>query len=265
MDNDKNSTRARNRTVMLTPDLAGQVRSQLTPIGMQPEGDVEESEPAVDKGFEPPEVTETITAKTTEQRRSIPQDDNGGWDTPKTIQIIPEEPLSHDWPNGDAVENKEEVGPIKKAVKGKHQEEQVGYRNSSRSELEEIVWQTLTPLAGFLVSFDKNQLGDYVELRTGRLIVTSEREGSGNYLFIDDPSVSPMHAIMRVSVDGPTQILDQLSDNGTKIIRAATKDEEEKEEMLSGEKSVLHHGDKIVFGDRKYEVCLLKGSSKGGK
>lgn len=118
---------------------------------------------------------------------------------------------------------------------------------------EEIWWKSVTPLVGFLVSFDHDDNGAYLELRTGRLIVTSQREGSGSCLVIHDESVSPMHAVMRVAAGGAIQILDQLSESGTRIRRFATGEEI----LLSGEKAELSHGDIIGFGDRNFHVCLV--------
>jgi hypothetical protein len=118
-----------------------------------------------------------------------------------------------------------------------------------------VIWRASSPLCGFLVTFDHNELGDYIELRSGRLIVTSEEEGNGNVLCIRDGNVSPMHAIMRVTAGAELQVLDQLSDSGTKVFRLGS----DEEEFLSGEKTSLRHGDVVVFGERKYHVCLLVG------
>lgn len=116
-----------------------------------------------------------------------------------------------------------------------------------------VIWAKPAPIAGFLVSYDNDENGEVFELRAGRLIVTSETPGSGNYLVLSDESVSPMHAIVRVSSEGDVQILDQLSEFGTRILRARTDDEED----LSGEKSDLFHGDVVSFGERSFSVCLV--------
>ena len=116
-----------------------------------------------------------------------------------------------------------------------------------------VVWSRPAPVTGFLVSFDRDENGQVFELRAGRLIVTSESPGSGNFLVLDDQSVSPMHAIIRVSADGEIQILDQLSEFGTRILRSRTDEEED----LSGEKSDLFHGDLVYFGERSFYVCLV--------
>ena len=115
-----------------------------------------------------------------------------------------------------------------------------------------VIWTKLTPVAGFLVSYDEEENGEVFELRMGRLIVTSEPPGGGNYLVLDHESVSSMHAIVRMADYGEVQVLDQLSEYGTRIIRAGGKEED-----LSGDKSTLHHGDVIIFGERKFIVCLI--------
>ena len=119
---------------------------------------------------------------------------------------------------------------------------------------EEIYWKNNTQLVGFLVSFDYEPNGSYLELRVGRLIVSSKFEGSGNCLVLQDESVSPMHAIMRITLGNSVQVLDQLSESGTRIQRAGGGEEQ----FLSGEKSTLSHGDVIVFGDRSFYVCLIR-------
>ena len=123
---------------------------------------------------------------------------------------------------------------------------------------EEIFWKAEGPLVGFLVTFDHDPRGSYVELRSGRLIVSSQCEESGNCLVIRDPSVSPMHAIMRVAQGGVVQILDQLSEAGTRIKHIG----EQEEVFLSGEKATVAHGDIVFFGDRKFHVLLVLGDGE---
>ena len=124
---------------------------------------------------------------------------------------------------------------------------------SMTSNHEQIFWKNDGPLVGFLVSFDYDPRGSYVELRTGRLIISSQREESGNCLVVLDPSVSPMHAIMRVASGGVLQVLDQLSESGTRIIHNGSTEET----FLSGEKTNVGHGDVVFFGERKFHVCLI--------
>ena len=124
---------------------------------------------------------------------------------------------------------------------------------------EQIFWKTDAPLVGFLVSYDHNPRGAYVELRAGRLMVSNQREASGSCLVIPHASISPMHAIMRVAAGGVLQVLDQLSESGTRVVHAGS----EGEEFLSGEKANLGHGDVIYFGERKFHVCLVMVDGEG--
>lgn len=122
-----------------------------------------------------------------------------------------------------------------------------------RGDEARIEWKKPTKLVGFLVSFTSDSLGSYVELREGRLLVSSERSLSDSCLVIHHESVSPMHAIMRISGDGDVLILDQLSEHGTRIKRA----EDQREDSLMGDKSALRHGDVVIFGECEYHVALL--------
>jgi hypothetical protein len=118
-----------------------------------------------------------------------------------------------------------------------------------------IYWKTDSPLVGFLVTYDHDPKGSYVELRQGRLMVSNQREESGSCLVVVGESVSPMHAIMRVASGGIVQVLDQLSEAGTRVRHMGQPEEE----FLSGEKSTLSHGDSVFFGDRKFHVLLVVG------
>jgi hypothetical protein len=120
---------------------------------------------------------------------------------------------------------------------------------------ERLEMRRRTKLVGFLVSFELDRLGRYIELREGRLLVSSEGSSTDNCLVISDPSVSSMHAIMRISSNGAIMILDQLSEHGTKIKRCDSG----KEEALLGDKGTLEHGDVVIFGECAYHVCILKG------
>lgn len=110
-----------------------------------------------------------------------------------------------------------------------------------------------TPIIGFLVSYDQDPNGEVYELRSGRVIVSSEAAGAGEHLLIDHPTVSPMHAIIRINPSGEIQVLDQLSEHGTKIIRVKGEIKE-----LSGEKGPVYDGDTISFGERNFHICLVK-------
>jgi hypothetical protein len=115
---------------------------------------------------------------------------------------------------------------------------------------DQIYWRNETPLVGFLVTYDHDPKGSYVELRQGRLIVSSQREESGSCLVVLGESVSP---------GGHVQVLDQLSESGTRVRHYGQAEEA----FLSGEKSSLSHGDIVFFGDRKFHVLLVAGEGEG--
>lgn len=191
--------RARNRTVMLTPEMTGQVRARLAQEG----------------AYSAPE---------------LPSGGNGGFSSNVTVQHTPK--LAYEPPRAES---------------------QVPVRAPTHTPPQPQNWIKETPVVGFLISFDSNENGDVHYLRVGRLIITSETSASGgNQLLLQDESVSPMHAILRMSSQGEVQVLDQLSEFGTKILHPDGTTEE-----LSGEKGTVSHGDIISFGNRTFNVCLI--------
>ena len=212
--------RARNRTVMLTPEITGQVRARLA----QDLGQSSGSTPAP-------------TSRPTENSPS-----SGDFATPGSGAFYT--PGSRSTRPSGA-----ESSPMVPESRGR----QIAPPPPVLESREGLVWQKKTPVVGFLVSFDTNQNGDIFELRTGRLIITSESAGQGNYLLVRDESISPMHAILRISQSGEVQVLDQLSEFGTRIRRFNSGEEQE----LSGDKGVVEHGDIVSFGNRKFHVCMI--------
>ncbi len=204
------TSRARNRTVMLTPEITGEVRARLAQDLAAPQA----SEPQA-----PPVAPASGSSYSPASSEPAPHMSGGAPIAPAHTFQEPSPASTH-------------------AV--------------SRSG-ERVAWGKVSPIIGFLVSYDMDENGAVFELRTGRLIVTSEAPGAGNYLVVNDDTVSPMHAIMRITQDAEIQVLDQLSEFGTRIQRAGSEDQEE----LSGDKGVLGHGDLIMFGERKFHVCIV--------
>ena len=184
------ANRARNRTVMLTPEITGQVRALLN------------------------------------------EDEEQAQDAPP--------------PANNGTEAQEESSPAAPAQSQASSTAVFAGQSASAAD------QSL--LVGFLVSFDENETGLFCELREGRWIISSEQSTSGNFIIVNDQTVSPLHAILRVAEDGGVQVLDQLSEHGTFIVR----DQESEEEELTGSMSELFHGDTIRFGERVFHVCLIK-------
>ncbi len=225
------SARARNRTVMLSPDVTDQVRARL-----------QENLQGAQESLEPTEG------------RSDPYAMPGQGQQDMSWQPEPsaESQAPHAMPGQVSQGSVPDPVPI-------HQPEQVQVTPSTQHEGfgastgSRVVWAKPGVILGFLVSYDEDSNGAVFPLQVGRLIVSSEIPGGGSYLFVQDSTVSPMHAIIRISADGEMQILDQLSEFGTRIWRADTGEELE----LSGDKSVLRHGDMVSFGDRSFCVCVV--------
>jgi len=232
----ENAPRARNRTVMLTPEITGQVRARLA----------KELDPS------------SALAGLTDQSRG------SGFNS-----VAPRRPAV------EAPPDRSRPTPISPAQAGGHGayqevrrpvEAPQGAPRPGAAPLarppaapeavpdgDVIEWKKSSALVGILVTYDRDTNGEIFPLRSGRLIVTSEMPSGGNFFFLEDGSVSSMHAIVRIGEDGAIQILDQLSEHGT-TIRRLTSGEEIR---LSGDKANVEHGDEVAFGERRFTVCLL--------
>jgi hypothetical protein len=201
---------------------------------------------------------------------SLPSESGGFLAAPELPQMIggePEEPLSHAVGiglMGSVQENalNKPMEPTFINVPSEHQvmneegAEQMSTTFNSPvvdNSKDRIVWKKRSPVTGFLVSYDNDENGEWFPLQSGRVVVTSENDPAGDVLMIMSESVSPAHAIIKISKTGEVQVLDQLSEHGTRILRFDSDDEEE----LSGEKAIVAHGDVVQFGERSfYVVCV---------
>ncbi len=113
-------------------------------------------------------------------------------------------------------------------------------------------------LIGFIVSFDGNEFGEMFEVRAGRWLITSRPTDQGEFIFINDPSVSPMHAVVRVTKEGKVQILDQLSEHGTGVRKVGSEEEID----VAGSMVTVEHGDMVRFGNRHFVICLVPNFRK---
>ncbi len=230
--------RARNRTVMLTPEMTGQLRSRIGREGLVTSRDAaaEHPNPSPDGEPESPTVEEPTAFRPMHVH------------TPKTVPFtLPEEeePVQPSAPSAVQFQQPSSFKPVAHPVPP-------DVRQETRPE-SRVYWSKQAPVQGFLVSYDTDQNGEVFELRQGRMIVTSERAAHGDYLVIADESISPMHAILRITGAGEVQVLDQLSEFGTKIKRLGSDTFED----LSGERSPVGHGDVIYFGKRSFHVCMV--------
>ncbi len=110
-----------------------------------------------------------------------------------------------------------------------------------------------TKIIGFLVSMDKDKNGEVYEIRAGRWVLTSRPTDHGDYILINDESISPLHAIIRATKDGKIQVLDQLSEHGSGVISVSSDEEED----AAGSTVTVEHGDTVRFGARFFTVCMI--------
>ena len=108
-------------------------------------------------------------------------------------------------------------------------------------------------IVGFLVSYDVDEDGEVYPIRSGRWLITSRRTDHGDYILMEDDTISPLHAILRATSDGRLQLLDQLSEYGTAIRRAGQAGEIE---VAGGLESIVG-GDVIRLGKRNFTVITI--------
>ena len=238
------STRARNRTVMLTPDITGQVRAKLSQSAVH----------TVSPTASPYSARENDVAATIAPQGAAPvQGFYSQVVQPSAVET--QGPIAQPVRSAPVAEapRREYVAEPARTIAASVAVSAPVVATSARSFPDLAVWANDATLVGFLVSYDRNSLGEVCSLRTGRMIVTSIAQSNGNYLLIEESTVSPLHAIMRITATGEIQILDQLSESGTFIRRFGSEDEIE----LSGEKSFLEHGDTVRFGERTFHVTVI--------
>jgi hypothetical protein len=224
--------RARNRTVMLSPEMTGAVRARIAQGLVSSQGG---SEPW---GGKDPIGSSKSRAEDPVVPVQIPVPDQS---VSETVSHDPyrSAPLSSPSPFVAA------TAPINRRII-----EQAPLNANSGSYTR---YQKVTPIGGFLVSYDLNSDGEVFEIRTGRIIVTSDDSSPGNLIHIADESVSSSHAVLRMTSEGELHVLDQLSEFGTKVRRCGSGEVVE----LSGDKSALSHGDVLQVGNRSFYVCLV--------
>lgn len=269
------ASRARNRTVMLTPDMAGNIRARLMESGVQKTQERSDT----DAGFMSPlnrdgsgaenlrdatrmirrEDIENSEAFSESSKKDLEQDTaefskdqvdsllgnvaEEEYQAPEQIDPV----VSHAKVEPEPFVSVEAEAPVKAAavvtppvVAGSSSIQAVSQGDRKR-------------LIGFLVSFDSDENGEFVELRSGRWLVTSQPSDHGDYILIKDKTISPLHAIVRVSDKGVVQVLDQLSEYGTGITSVDSSEEED----VAGVMANASNGDIIRFGERSFHVCLI--------
>lgn len=240
------ASRARNRTVMLSPEMTGQVRAMLY------KGDEKQSSSSDWSKLEAgkPVVSSPASAPSRNiqnavESEGVKKDNFSDRRTTKIGQEFINQVLN----NPAMVMRKEpEVAAVAPTYSTPVQGNKVA---QSKPVLREVT--PTSKLIGFFISFDNDQFGEIYEIRVGRWIVTSKPTDQGEFIQINDNTISPMHAVLRVTKEGKVQILDQLSEFGTGITRVNADTEND----VSGTMETVDHGDIVRFGSRYFVVCLV--------
>ena len=260
------ASRARNRTVMLTPEMTGQVRAVLNkdkldiknppvpgsdavkdllpPMGW---GGEEETDGGF-SSFQPviksaPTPIEDDFAEGNEKIESAPRFGQGFNET--EVQMVRESGLK----SGDTMHDMDThqrpsftVNPAKKDI-----------TPASSHALQPVAPKRKGKVIAFLVSYDKEKTGEIFEVSAGRWLITSKPTEHSDYIMLEDETVSPLHAFIRATDNGKVQVLDQLSEFGTFVIAPGATQEEE----ITGAMVALEHGSIVRFGNRRFVVCII--------
>ncbi len=108
-------------------------------------------------------------------------------------------------------------------------------------------------IIGFLVSFDQIEGGEVFELRVGRWLVSSNPMSQKDTIIVEDDSISALHAVVKVLQKGEVQILDQLSENGTGVMKHGKSSEDDASHGVI----TISHGDVVRFGKRYFVYCAV--------
>ena len=299
------ASRARNRTVMLTPEMTGQVRALLKGDAQAPANESsfgsEFLPPSVDwqpppapedngalgengsldaQSEAPAPVTGGETVAVSREAMGLPGigEELGAYD-PMTSLVPPMgQGISAERSTGAAMFATETpppapsantaviqapsqgVAPAISVNPGAGGAASTGAPRAPRAPVQaSSIWNRgNSKIVGFLISYDKEENGEVLPIRSGRWLITSRPTDHGEFILIDDETVSPLHAILRATKEGKMQVLDQLSEHGTGVYRAGEEDEIE----VAGGLEDLDHGDTVRFGDRYFLICLVPESMR---
>jgi len=250
------ASRARNRTVMLTPEMTGQVRALLY---QEPEEEAPAKRDPLTELLPPMDWSRPDTAPAAgaqaehdDYNRDFAAADETprGGSTGKLDTSLVQEAVAAPVPPEPrrATSPQISVNPAARPAAPA-----AAPRRAPDPRARAAAPAPTSRIVGFFVSFDKNPHGETFEIRAGRWLITSRPTDHGEFILIEDETISPLHAIVRATKDGKIQVLDQLSEFGTGVLR-----EGESEEMeVSGTMVNVEHGDVLRLGERRFVVCAI--------
>ena len=232
------SSRARNRTVMLTPEMTGQVRALLYKDPEEPQAPQAPERPTSGFGGRDSSVQDrgSGTGRINVERSGFEGGFGGQDETQRKT------------PSHSAFALGTGMSSVKAAS--------VSLRRAATEaggSMKAVTPMPTSRVVGFMVSFDKNEFGEVFELRVGRWLISSKMAEQQPCIVIDDESVSPLHAVVRATKDGKIQVLDQLSEYGTGV----TSSGEAEERDATGTMVNVQHGDIVRFGERRFLICMI--------
>lgn len=270
-------SRARNRTVMLTPEMTGQVRALLYQDPEEEQADsVNDSLQQGDWSRPEGSGTTSLQERAKEgadfgkdfsaARQDSPRPERRGGSTGKidvdAVNEVISTPLSRPSDtfrrpgpvsNPGNAPRSPGLGVATGGIGVGRKSPSESRQRPSSTNLQAAVQAPTSRVIGFLVSYDKEKNGEVHQICAGRWLITSRPTDHGEYILIRDETVSPLHAIVRATQDGKVQILDQLSEFGTGVQRVGTDAEQE----VAGAMVAVDHGDIVRLGKRRFVVCLV--------
>lgn len=263
------ASRARNRTVMLSSDVTGQMRALIQGGNTD---NVEEEENSPNSGFVAP----------TNFGKGFGVPSNGGGDTVTELHTAPVQThgqsfesnhLDIDFPSVNR-RNKTEMQerPVSTTMHDIRKSKELLAGNVCATEASHSLNNAVTSfdhereqltkarigfkksrIFGFLISFDQDENGEILEVREGRSIVTSRFLEQADILLVEDSSVSNPHAVIKADKKGNIMLLDQLSEMGSGVIRSGQSSEID----AVGNPVDLKQGDIVRFGSRYFIYCAV--------
>ena len=257
------SSRARNQTVMLSPELTGQVRSMLNKgEGQQNPDPLSELLPPL--GWDRPQQPSVVPSSGSSSASHPSARHSSGGDYGSNLSHESDLSAGSKKPTGKLRSGSNPTPESTAGSSSSHPSFTLN-PNVARSTPSHA-GQTMVAnvhraperspksrIVGFFISFDKIENGEVFEIRVGRWLLTSRTTDHGDNILIDDESVSPLHAIVRATSEGKVQVLDQLSEFGTGVTRVGSSQEDE----VAGAMVNLSHGDRVRFGKRHFVVCIV--------
>lgn len=251
------ASRARNKTVMLTPEVTGQLRALLNREEGEQSANTSSGDPLSDLlppvswSDSPVEETQPEVSTTAPEAAQSPEPEEPAplFSGAETVVRTAGESFSR--PQAPAFQPRPQT-PMSTS-KPAFTVNNPSVATANRFQRPQPAQAPDTKIIGFLVSFDKNKNGEVFEIRAGRWLLTSRPTEHGDFILIDDDSISSLHAIIRATKDGKIQVLDQLSEHGTGLFSVGSDDEQE----VAGSLVSLSHGDLIRFGKRFFAVCII--------